>query len=87
MIPKNMTHLLQPLDLTTNACLKKIKTRAFSKSFSSSFMKALKKDLACDVRTIKVDLRFSISQPLHPNLMKEVYLLKSLNGKEVILNG
>ena len=42
MVPKNTTHLLQPLDLTTNASLKKIEKRAFSKYFSSSVMEALK---------------------------------------------
>ena len=31
IVPKNMTHLLQPLDLTTNDSLKKIEKRAFSK--------------------------------------------------------
>ena len=31
MVPKNMTHLLQPLDLTTNDSLKKIEKSAFSK--------------------------------------------------------
>ena len=30
-----MTYLLQPLDLTTNASLKKIEKRAFSKYFST----------------------------------------------------
>ena len=39
-----MTHLLQPLDLTTNASLKKIEKRTFSKYFSSSIMEALKQN-------------------------------------------
>ena len=29
-VPKNMTHLLQPLDLTTNASVKKMEKRGFS---------------------------------------------------------
>ena len=73
MVPKNMTHLLQPLDLTKNASLKKIEKRVFSKYFSSSIMEGLKEDPTCDVTTIKVDLRLSVLKPLHANVMKEAY--------------
>ena len=59
MVPKNITHLLQPLDLTTNAGFKKYETRAFSEYLSAKVMEALKNDLACDITTIKVDLRLS----------------------------
>ena len=45
MVPKNMTHLLQPLNLTANARLKKIEKRAFSKYFSSSIMGTLKEEV------------------------------------------
>ena len=41
MVPKNMTHLLQPLDLTTNASFKKFEKRAFSDYFTSCIMEAL----------------------------------------------
>ena len=88
MVPKNMTHLLQPLDLTTNTSLKKIEKRPFSKYFSSLIMEALKEDPARDVTTRKVDLRLSVLKPLHGNVMKEAYqIFESLEGKEVILNG
>ena len=60
MVPKNMAHLLQPLDLITKARLKKIEKRAFSKYFSSSIGEALQEDPTRDVITIKVDLRFSV---------------------------
>ena len=55
MVPKDMTHLLQPLDLTTNSSLKKIEKRTFSKYFGSSIMEALKEDPNRDVTTIEVD--------------------------------
>ena len=88
MVPKNMTHLLQPLDLTTNASLKKIEKRAFSKYFSSSFMEELKEDPTSDFTTIKFDLQLSVLKPLHANVMEQAYqFIESLEGKEVILNG
>ena len=59
MVSKNMTHLLQPLDLTTNGSLKKFEKKAFSGYFCSSVLKELKNDPICDVTTIKVDLRLS----------------------------
>ena len=70
MVPKNMTHLLQPLDLITNASLKKIEKRAFSKYFSSSFMEELKEDPTSDFTTIKFDLQLSVLKPLHANVME-----------------
>ena len=61
IVPKNMTNLSQPLDLTTNAIFKKTDKRAFSKHFSSSIMEALKEDPIRDVTTIKVELQLSVS--------------------------
>ena len=52
MVPKNMTHLMQPLDLTINASLKKMEKRDLGESFSSSIMKALKEDLTREVTEI-----------------------------------
>ena len=51
MVPKNMAHLLQPLDLTANAILNKVDKWAFSKYFSFSIMEALKEDLTRDATT------------------------------------
>ena len=59
MVPKNMTHLLQPLDLTTNASFKKFEKRAFTEYFTSCIMKALEIDPDRDVASIEVDLRLS----------------------------
>ena len=50
-----MTHLLQPLDLTTNTSLKKIEKKTFSKYFSSSIIEALKEDPSRGDTTIKVN--------------------------------
>ena len=42
-VPKNMTHLLQPLDLTTNASVKKMEKRGFSDYFTSLSLKHWRK--------------------------------------------
>ena len=56
MVPKNMTHLLQPLDLTTNASFKKFEKREFTEYFTSCIMKALQIEPDRDVASIEVDL-------------------------------
>ena len=57
MVPKNMTRLLQPLDLTTNVSLRKCEKPAFTEYFTSCIMKALEIDPDRDVASIEVDLR------------------------------
>ena len=44
MVPKNITHLLQPLDLTTNASFERYEKRALSKCFMLCIMEALAND-------------------------------------------
>ena len=50
MVPKNMTHLLQPVDLATDNAMKQMENRAFSEYF---------RDLGKDITTIGVDLKLS----------------------------
>ena len=88
MAPKNMTHLLQPLDLTTNASFKKFEKCAFSEYFTSSIMEAPQTDPARDVTTVKVDLRLSTLKPHHARVMRDVYnYLRSEKGKDIIKAG
>ena len=88
MVPKNMTHLLQPLDLTTNASFKKFEKRAFSDYFTSCIMEALENDPNRDVTTIKVDLRMSTLKPRHAKVMGDMYTyLKSEKGDRIIEAG
>ena len=88
MVPKNMTHLLQPLDLTTNGYFKKYEKRAFSEYFTSCIMKALTHDPDQDITTIKVGPCLSTLKPLHAKLMTDMYQqLKSEKGKEIIKAG
>ena len=88
MVPKNMTHLLQPLDLTTNASFKKFEERAFSEYLTSSIMEAVQTDPARDATTVKVDLRLSTLKPNHARVMRDVYnYLRSEKGKDIIKAG
>ena len=85
MLPKNMTHLLKPLDLTTNSSLQKFEKKAFSEYSCSSILKELRNDPTCDVTAIKVDLRLSTLKPLHNEVIKNAYnYLASCRGKEII---
>ena len=88
MVPKNMTHLLQPLDLTTNGAMKKMGSRTFSEYFTNCITKELLKDPGKDVTTIDVDLKLSTLKPKHKEVMCNVYnYLKSMKGKNIILSG
>ena len=87
-VPKNMTHLLQPLDLTTNGVVKKMEQREFSNYFTNCITKALLADPKRDAITIKVDLKLSTLKPIHAKTVSKVYEhLKSDKRKQVILNG
>ena len=85
MVPKNMTHLLQPLDLTTNASFKKFEKRAFTEYFTSCIMKALEIDCDRDVASVEVYLSLSTLKPWHAKVMTELYdHLRTQAGKGII---
>ena len=82
MVPKNMTHLLQPLDLTTNASFKKYEKRVFSEYFTSCIMEALTND------PDQMNLHVSTLKPLHAKVMTDMYQhFKSEKSKEIIKAG
>ena len=85
MTPKNMTHLLQPLDLTTNCILKKFKRKVLSEYLCSSILQELKNDPTCDVITIKVDLRLSTLKSFHAEVMKNSYNYFAFCGRKEII--
>ena len=88
MVPKNMTHLQQSLNLTTNASFKKNEKWAFSEYFMSCIMETLTNDPDRDVTTIQVDLRLSILKPRNARVMTDIYqYLKSQRRNEIIKAG
>ena len=54
-VPGNFTHLLQPLDLTTNNASKKVERQDFNNYFRKTICKALQDDPNIDVTSIKVE--------------------------------
>ena len=54
MVPKNMTHLRQPLDLMTNASVKKMEKKCFSEYVTNAITKEMLRDPKRDVTTIEV---------------------------------
>ena len=87
-VPKNMTHLLQPLDLTTNTVVKKIEQRKFRDYFTNCITEALLADPKRDATTVKKDSKLSTLKPIHAKTVSKVYEhLKSDKDKQVILNG
>ena len=83
-----MTHLLQPLDLTTNASVKKMEKRGFSDYFTSTITETLQKEPQRDVTTIEVDLKLSTLKPIHAKLLMIIYkFLQGEKGRKIILNG
>ena len=71
-VPKNLTHLLQLLDLTTNAAFNNIERKEFSNHFTLTILKELIKDPNLDVMTISVDLRLTTLKPITLRHRKEI---------------
>ena len=69
MVPKNMTYLLQPLDVTTNGNIRKIEKKKFCSYFASIIISEMLIDSSRDVTTIKIDVKFSTLKPLHLNTL------------------
>ena len=87
MVPKNLTHLLQPLDLTTNDSFKKMEKAAFRDYFTNTITRELQIGPEKDVTTIKIDLTLSTLKPIHAMVMTNIYQHFNKNGRETILNG
>ena len=83
MVPKNMTHLLEPLDLTTNASVKKMEKKCFSEYFTNAITKEMLRDPKRDKTTIEIDLRLSTLKPEHAKVMRKVY--EFLSQKKVVM--
>ena len=88
LVPKNLTHLLQPLDITTNGKIKKLERAAFSDYLTSVIMEHLLENPGADVTKIEVDLKLSTIKPKHLVTITKIYeFFKSDAGKSIIYSG
>ena len=55
-VPKNMTYLLQPLDLTVNKSLKQLEIREFSKYYSDSIARFMRENPISEIENAQVDV-------------------------------
>ena len=85
VVPKNLTRLLQLLDVTTNGTVKKMERKEFSNYFTSVFMREMLADPNRDVTTIKVDMKLSTLKHLHVITLKKIcHFFKTVDGQAVI---
>ena len=85
-VPKNMTHLFQPLDLTVNGHCKKFMKNEFAKWYMQQVDNALQ--VGTKLEDINIEFRLSVIKPLHAKWLVEYYNhISSEAGTEVIVNG
>ena len=85
-VPPNMTHLLQPLDLTVNGSAKSYLKRRFTEWFSGKISEEL--DAGKQLEQIEIKLHLSKLKPLHAKWLVDLYnYLTSVKGQEIIANG
>ena len=86
LVPNNMTHLFQPLDLTVNKHCKSFLKRLFSKWYSQQ----IENQLSIGKKIEEVNIKFTLTtiKPLHAQWLVEFYNeMTSESGSTVIVNG
>ena len=82
-VPKNMTHLFQPLDLTVNGFCKSYLKRKFAQWFAQQF----DRQLALFKKVEDVEIKFQLTEikPIHANWISQFYNHMSTDeGSKVI---
>ena len=86
LVPANMTHIFQPLDLTVN---KHCKTY-LKKLFTELYAKQIENQLALGKKVEEITIKFLLStmKPLHAKWLMQFYNeITSEKGQSVIING
>ena len=84
-VPANMTHLLQPLDLTVNGYVKKFTRGKFNSWYSSQIRNQL--DVGKQLHDIDVPLRLSLLKPLHAEWLVECYNHMTTTAAQNVIYG
>lgn len=84
-VPPNMTHILQPLDLTVNGSVKKFTRGKFNAWYSSQIGNQL--DAGKQLHDIDVPLRLSLLKPLHAQWLVDCYNHMTTEAAQNIIHG
>ena len=86
LVPNNMTHIFQSLDLVVNSWAKKFMKLKYAVWYASKITAGLKKSLTVDEIDVKTPL--TTMKPLHAKWIMNLYVeITSEKGKEIVLNG
>ena len=86
IVPNNMTHLFQPLDLTVNGFCKSFMKRKFAEWFAQQFDHQL--TLCKKVEEIEIKFNLTETKPIHVKWITEFYNhMSTEDGSKVIING
>ena len=86
LVPANMTHLFQPLDLTVNGYFKQCMKRKFIEWYSNEVMMRL--DDGENLESIEIKFKLSTMKPLHAKWLMEAYdHMTTATGRDICLKG
>ena len=86
LVPNNMTHMFQPLDLTVNKHCKTFLKNLFSEWYSRQIENEL--PLGKNIEDVNIQFLLTTLKPLHAKWLLEFYNhITSETGAEIILNG
>ena len=84
IVPNNMTHLFQPLDLTVNKFAKSVIRDCYSKYYSEEVEVQLNNGIL--PTDVKVDIKLLTLKPLHAKWIESIYS-EMQSKRELIING
>ena len=85
-VPNNMTHIIQPLDLSVNGWAKQSMRKKFAAWYAEKIREELDKGL--ELESIEVKMPLTVMKPLHAKWLIEMYnVMTSEQGKDVIVSG